>query len=56
MAEQEDPEHTFFYRHTKITTIYRATIDKKGWRLAEKIFSYKSKEGTTMRWVAEAEV
>ena len=36
MAEQEDPEHTFFYRHTNITTIYRATIDKKGLKTSRK--------------------
>lgn len=29
MSEQEDPELTSSHRHTKITTIYRASIDEK---------------------------
>ena len=29
MAEQEDPERTSSHSHTKITTIYAATIDEK---------------------------
>ena len=37
MAEQEDPELTSSYRHTKITTIYRETVDKKDWKTEEKI-------------------
>ena len=38
MAEQEDPEPTSSHRYTKMTTTYRATIDKKDQNLAEKIF------------------
>ena len=33
---KEDHELTFFHRHAKITTIYRAIIDAKIRRLAEK--------------------
>ena len=29
---------------------------RKAWRLAEKVFSYKYKEGTSVRWVGEAEI
>ena len=38
MAEYEDPELTSSHRHTKITTIYRATIEEKDQNLAERIF------------------
>ena len=38
MAEWEDPEFTSYHGHTKITAIYRATIDEKDKNLAEKIF------------------
>lgn len=38
MAEQKDPELTLFHKHTKITTIYRGTIDEEYLRLAGKIF------------------
>ena len=34
----EDPELTSSHGHTKITTIYRATIDEKDQNLTEKIF------------------
>lgn len=37
MVEQEDPEFTSSYRHTKIT-IYRGTIGEKDQTLAEKDF------------------
>ena len=56
----EDPEITFSHRHTKITIIYEAAIDKKkkkrkekkNQNLAEKIFYKKSyKDKTTIRWV-----
>ena len=46
MAEQEDLKLTSSHGHTKITIIYRATIDEKDQNLPEKIF-YKSEEGTT---------
>ena len=35
MVEQENPEFTSSHGHTKITTIYRATIDEN---LAEEVF------------------
>ena len=38
MAEYEDPELTSSHRHTKITTIYRATIEEKDQNLEERIF------------------
>ena len=38
MVEQEDLKITSLQGHTKITTVYRATIDEMTWKLAEKIF------------------
>ena len=38
MAEQEDPELNSSHGQTKITTIYRATIDQKDQNVAEKTF------------------
>ena len=40
MSELEDPELTSSYEHTKITIIYRATIDEKDCNLAEKLLSH----------------
>ena len=39
MSELEDPELTSSYEHTKITIIYRATIDEKDQKPSKKIFS-----------------
>ena len=39
MAEEEDPELTSSHGHTKITTIYRATIDVRVSNLPEKIYN-----------------
>ena len=39
MSELEDPELTSSYEHTKITTIYRATIDEKDQKPSKKISS-----------------
>ena len=36
MAEQKDPELTSSHGHTKITAIYRATIDEKDWKTSRK--------------------
>lgn len=36
MVEQTDPELTFFYEHTKITTICKTTINEKDWNLPPK--------------------
>ena len=36
MAEQKDPEITSSNRHTKITTLYRATIDEKNKKISRK--------------------
>lgn len=33
MEEQEDPELTSSHGHTKVTTIYRATVDVKDWKI-----------------------
>lgn len=41
MVEQTDPELTFFYEHTKITTICKTTINEKDWNLPENIFYNK---------------
>ena len=38
MAEEKDPELTSSHGHTKITTIYRKTIDEKDQNLPGKIF------------------
>ena len=38
MAEYEDPELTSFHGHTKITIIYRDTIDEVDWKMSRKIF------------------
>ena len=38
MEDQEDPELTSSQGHTKITTIYRATIDEKNWKTSRKGF------------------
>ena len=39
MAEEEDPELTSSHGNTKITTIYRATIDERVSNLPEKIYN-----------------
>ena len=36
MSELEDPELTSSYEHTKITTIYRATINEKDQKPSQK--------------------
>ena len=36
MMEQEEPELTSSHRHTKITTIYRATIDENDMKTTRK--------------------
>ena len=38
MAEQEDPELTSSHGHTKITTIYRATVDDNELKVSGKDF------------------
>lgn len=38
MLEQEDPEVSFFYGHTKIVTISRATVDKNDLKTSKKDF------------------
>ena len=38
MAEYEDPAFTSFCGHTKITIIYRDTIDEIDWKMSRKIF------------------
>lgn len=38
MAEYEDPALTSFRGHTKITIIYRDTIDEIDWKMSRKIF------------------
>ena len=56
MSELEDPELTSSYEHTKITTIYRATINEKDHDLGKKLFHNKRyKEGITMRQEGGAE-
>ena len=39
MVEQKDPELTFSHRCTKITTIYRITIDENDLKTSRKDFS-----------------
>ena len=39
MVEQEDPELTSSHRHTKITTIYRASINENDLKTSRKDFS-----------------
>ena len=41
MVEQKDLELTSSHKHTKITTIYRTTINEKDWNLPENIFYNK---------------
>ena len=36
MTQEEDPEFTSSHRHTKITTIYTATIDEKSGKLQKR--------------------
>lgn len=36
MVAQKDLDLTSSHGHTKITTIYRETIDKKNWRTSRK--------------------
>ena len=41
MAKQEDPELTSSHQRTKITTIYRATIDEKDQKTSRKNLQLK---------------
>lgn len=33
MVEQKNPELTSSHGHTKVTTIYRASVDVKDWKI-----------------------